>query len=52
MAKIRALVAVAGHDFSWTPGEVYEVSDEDAEKWADGYRAEMAEEEPKGKDKK
>lgn len=50
MAKIRVLVSVGGTP-SWTPGEIYEVSDEDAAKWADGIRAEVVEE-PKSNEKK
>lgn len=40
MARIRILQGVAGDDFSWTPGDVVELNDEEAAKWADGYRAE------------
>lgn len=41
MAKIRILQAVAGLDFSWTPGEEVELPDDEAAKWADGERAEL-----------
>lgn len=40
MARIRILQGVAGDAFSWTPGDEVELGDEDAAKWADGYRAE------------
>jgi biotin carboxyl carrier protein len=40
MARIRILQGVAGDDFSWTPGDEVELADEEAVKWADGYRAE------------
>ncbi|MCP3820069.1 hypothetical protein NLX86_18810 [Streptomyces sp. A3M-1-3] len=40
MARIRILEAVAGSDFSWAPGDVVDLGDEEAAKWADGYRAE------------
>lgn len=40
MARIRILQGVAGDDFSWTPGDVVELDDGEAAKWADGYRAE------------
>lgn len=40
MASIRVLQGVAGDDFSWIPGDVVDLSDEEAAKWADGYRAE------------
>ncbi|MET9099947.1 hypothetical protein [Streptomyces antibioticus] len=39
MARIRVLEAIAGADFSWSPGDVVEVSEEEAESWADGHRA-------------
>ncbi|MEU1478888.1 hypothetical protein [Streptomyces sp. NPDC005760] len=39
--RIRVLEAIAGADFSWAPGDVVEVSDEAAEAWADGHRAEL-----------
>jgi hypothetical protein len=39
MARIRILQAISGSDFSWAPGDVVEVSDEQAEAWADGERA-------------
>ena len=43
MPLIRVLQAVAGLDFSWSPGQEVEVSDEQAAVWADGYRAELIE---------
>ncbi|MFC8361135.1 hypothetical protein ACFUIY_14830 [Streptomyces griseorubiginosus] len=42
--RIRVLEAIAGADFSWAPGDVVEVSDEAAEAWADGHRAELVDE--------
>ncbi|MCW5252218.1 hypothetical protein [Streptomyces sp. SHP 1-2] len=44
MPRIRVLQSVAGLDFSWTPGQVVDVSDQDADAWADGVRAELVEE--------
>ncbi len=44
MARIRVLEAVAGADFSWAPGDVVELSDEEAATWADGHRAVLADE--------
>lgn len=41
MVAVRILQGVSGDDFSWTPGEVVDMSAEDASKWADGYRAEL-----------
>ena len=41
MPQIRVLQAVAGLEFSWSPGQEVEVSDEQATVWADGYRAEL-----------
>lgn len=40
MARIRILEAVAGSDFSWSPGDEVDLGGEEAAKWADGYRAE------------
>lgn len=44
MARIRVLEAIAGADFSWAPGDVVELSDEEAASWADGHRAVLADE--------
>ncbi|WP_055526011.1 hypothetical protein [Streptomyces graminilatus] len=44
MARIRVLEAIAGADFSWAPGDVVDVSDEEAASWADGHRAVLADE--------
>jgi hypothetical protein len=35
------LTGVSGLDFSWRPGEVVTMSEEDAAKWADGVRGEL-----------
>lgn len=37
--KIKILQAVAGDNFSWYPGQVVELEDAEAIKWADSYRA-------------
>jgi len=42
MPRIRVLEAIAGADFSWAPGDVIEMSEADAAAWADGHRAELA----------
>lgn len=42
MRRIRVIEAIAGADFSWAPGDVVEVSEEEAASWADGHRAELA----------
>ncbi|WP_327403828.1 hypothetical protein OG194_29605 [Streptomyces sp. NBC_01288] len=42
MRRIRVLEAIAGSDFSWAPGDVVEVSEEEAASWADGHRAVLA----------
>lgn len=42
MARIKVLEAIAGDDFSWSPGDVVELSEEQAAVWADGHRAERA----------
>ncbi|MCL6733294.1 hypothetical protein [Streptomyces neyagawaensis] len=39
MARIKVLEAIAGPDFSWSPGDIVNVSEEDAASWADGHRA-------------
>lgn len=46
MARIRILQGVAGADFSWVPGEVVDLDDEAAAAWADGHRAEYADDPP------
>jgi hypothetical protein len=43
MAFIKVLVPVGGLDFSWQPEQIVEVTDEQAAAWADGIRAEHAE---------
>ncbi|MFM9542321.1 hypothetical protein [Streptomyces turgidiscabies] len=48
MAHIRVLEAIAGADFSWAPGDVVEVTDEEAASWADGHRAVLADEDGDG----
>jgi hypothetical protein len=48
MARIRVLEAIAGADFSWAPGDVVDVTDEEAESWADGHRAVLADEDGAG----
>lgn len=40
MTLVRILQGVSGLDFSWAPGELVEMSEEDAELWVDGERAE------------
>lgn len=39
MGRIRILEAVAGDDFSWSPGDLVDLPDEVAAGWADGHRA-------------
>lgn len=41
MSHIRVLQAVSGLEFAWQPGQVVEVTDEQAGAWADGVRAEL-----------
>lgn len=41
MAKVRVLQSVSGLDFSWSPGEIVELSASDAAAWADGVRCEL-----------
>ncbi|MGW6210939.1 hypothetical protein [Streptomyces sp. NPDC055109] len=42
MTRIRVLEAIAGSDFSWAPGDLVDLPDEQAAVWADGHRAELA----------
>lgn len=44
MARIRVLEAIAGADFSWAPGDLVDLDDEQAARWADGHRAVLADE--------
>ncbi|MDX2520589.1 MULTISPECIES: hypothetical protein [Streptomyces] len=39
MPQIKVLEAIAGADFSWAPGDIVDVTDEEAASWADGHRA-------------
>lgn len=48
MARIKVLEAIAGSDFSWAPGDVVDVSGEEAASWADGHRAVLADEDGDG----
>lgn len=41
MVAVRVLAPVAGSDFSWQPGDVVDMPGDQAEKWADGVRAEL-----------
>jgi hypothetical protein len=41
MARVRILQGIAGVDFSWAPGDIVELDDDQAAKWADGYRSEL-----------
>ena len=38
---VEILVGVGGDDFAWRPGELLDMSDEDAGKWADGERGRL-----------
>ena len=40
MVAVRMLTGVAGDDFSWRPGEIVDMSEEQAAAWADGVRGE------------
>lgn len=42
MAKVQILQSVSGAHFSWLPGQVVEMPDAEAEKWADGERGVLA----------
>ena len=45
MPRIRVLEGIAGADFSWAPGDLVDLPDEQAAVWADGHRAELADRE-------
>lgn len=40
MPRIRILQGVSGDGFSWIAGDEVDLPEEEATKWADGYRAE------------
>jgi hypothetical protein len=42
MAPVRILQAIGGTDFSWAPGEIVSMTDEQVAVWCDGERAELA----------
>ncbi|MEW2567635.1 hypothetical protein [Streptomyces sp. NPDC047070] len=48
MTRIRVLEAIAGADFAWAPGDVVEVSDDQAAAFADGHRAVLADDQDPG----
>ncbi|MFD8687852.1 hypothetical protein [Streptomyces sp. NPDC059651] len=43
MPRIRILEAISGADFSWQPGDIVDLAEEQAAVWADGHRAERFE---------
>jgi hypothetical protein len=47
MAKVLMLDSVVGKDIDWQPGQVIEMSEADAAKWADGIRAKRVDEQPR-----
>ncbi|MFJ1581559.1 hypothetical protein [Streptomyces sp. NPDC088182] len=46
MPRIRILEAVAGADFSWAPGDLVDLPEDQADSWADGHRAECVDDAP------
>lgn len=44
MRKVRFLVSLAGLSVSYMPGQIYELTDDVAEKFADGVRAQYVDE--------
>lgn len=46
MATLRILTGISGLDFSWHPGQLVDLDDEEAAKWADGVRAELVDQAP------
>jgi len=43
LVKVRFLIPVVGATFSYRPGKVVLMTEEEAEKWCDGRRAELLE---------
>ena len=41
MATIRLLQSVSGMDFTWSPGDLGDLPEDQARVWADGVRAEL-----------
>ena len=41
MPRVRMLASVAGTDFSWIPGQIVDMDDDQAAAWADGVRGEL-----------
>lgn len=41
MAQIRVLQAIAGLNFSWTPGQLVDLPGNEAAQYCDGVRAEL-----------
>lgn len=48
MARIRILQAIAGSGFSWAPGDLVDVDEDEAAAWADGERAVLADDQDHG----
>ncbi|MFE9296592.1 hypothetical protein [Streptomyces niveus] len=44
--RIKILTGISGRDFSWRPGELVDLDETEAAKWADGVRAEYADSTP------
>jgi hypothetical protein len=43
MPQVELLVGVSGLDFAWKPGQIVDMSDEQAAAWADGVRGRVVE---------
>ncbi|MEV6437240.1 hypothetical protein [Streptomyces anulatus] len=46
MARLKILTAIGGLGFSWQPGQVVDLPDEQAALWADGVRARLVDHTP------
>lgn len=44
MPRVRILQGVSGLDFAWAPGDIVDMDDEAAARWADGERAVLVDE--------
>lgn len=50
MAVIEVLTGIAGEDFSWRKGQLVELDQAEADRWADGRRARLVDVQPAGRE--
>lgn len=46
MARLQILTAIGGLGFSWQPGQIIDLPDDEAAPWADGVRAKFVDDTP------